>query len=286
MTLKYPADIDGSRDFMKFTIGDYVAPIRGLGGYTSDYRENNAPLRGDTIILNMPNDIGSTFTGAWAGKNTTGLAQAALGIASKVNRNGTAKEMQNKLDREIIKNNDFKDLIGAGVEDAIRFLGDTLGSAPGLGANLGANEFLQIGTGQIINPNTELFYGGNSLRTHAYNFKLIPQSQAEASSIIQIVERFKKACLPKKESSLFGKDFKNFIKVPEVCEITFCDAGGRENKNLPKYKVSAFTSVSTSYITDGQYMSFRGGEPIGINLTLTLTELKLVYNEDIGSKAR
>ena len=293
MTLKYPADIDGSRDFMKFTIGDYVAPIRGAGeeyagGYTSDY--STTPLRGETIILNMPSDIGSTFTGAWAGKNTTGLAQAALGVVRSAGAvKDDAKKMQEQLQTGILDDagsNILKQLLGAGVEDAIRFLGDTLGSAPGLGANLGANDFLQIGTGQIINPNTELFYGGNSLRTHAYNFKLIPQSQAEASSIIQIVERFKKACLPKKESSLFGTDFKNFIKVPEVCQITFCGAGGGENENLPKYKVSAFTSVSTSYITDGQYMSFRGGEPIGINLTLTLTELKLVYNEDIGSKAR
>jgi len=33
-------------------------------------------------------------------------------------------------------------------------------------------------------------------------------------------------------------------------------------------------------------MSFRGGEPIGINLTITLKELKLVYRDDIGTTAR
>lgn len=284
MSLRYPENINGSRDFIKFTIGEYSAPVAG-GGYIGF--DKLPALRGEEIFLNMPSEIGSSFTGAWQGKNTTGLAQAALNIVKGVGDAGKkADKFQQELQQKVINDSNLKNLLGAGVEDAIRFLGDTLGQAPGLGGNLLASDFLQIGTGTIINPNTELFYGGQTLRSHAYNFKLIPQSKSEAAQILQIVERFKKACLPKRATALFGGNFKNFIKVPDVCQVQFCDAGGGENKNLPKYGISAFTAVSTSYITDNQYMSLRDGEPIGISLSISLTELKLVFNEDIGEIAR
>jgi hypothetical protein len=287
MTLKYPADIDGSRDFVKFTIGNYNPPVAG-GNYVS----NLSDLRGDTIILNMPSDIGSSFSGAWGGKNTTGLAQLALnavkGVGEATKNGKTFRDpaaFKSQIDTKT-SGDTLKNIFGAAIEDAVTFLGDTLGQAPGLGGNLTANDFLQIGTGTIINPNTELFYGGPSLRTHGYSFKLIPQSKDEAKNILEIVERFKKACLPTAGEAVFGGTYKNFIGVPEVCQIQFCGSGGGENPNLPKYKISAFTAVSTSYITDGGYMSFRDGEPIGINLTLALTELKLVFRDDIGSTAR
>lgn len=288
MTLKYPANIDGSRDFIKFTIGKYEPPVATGGASVASYVSDLPELSGDAIVLNMPSDIGSSFTGAWAGKSTTGLAQAALSGVRGLGNLAKASDFQNKLNtlNTDLQGNLGTNLMGAGVEDVVKFLGDTLGQAPGLGSNLGANDFLQIASGTIINPNTELFYGGPELRTHGYSFKLIPQSKVEAENIRQIVERFQQACLPKKGTSLFGAKIRNFIPVPEVCQIQFCGAGGGENKNLPKYKTSAFTSVSASYITDGQYMSFRDGEPIGINLTITLKELKLVYRDDIGSSAR
>lgn len=283
MTLKYPLNIDGSRDYVKFTIGEYVPPISG-GSYVSDFTQE---LRGETILLNMPSDLGSSFSGAWGGKNTTGLAQLALGIVrgiGKATGNGIFDPKQFK-DIKTDATGLGRTVAGAAIEDAVTFLGDTLGQAPGLGGNLTANDFLQVGTGTIINPNTELFYGGPSLRTHGYSFKLIPQSKDEAAQILQIVDAFKKACLPSQGQAVFGSNYKNFIKVPNVCKVQFCDSRG-ENPNLPKYKISAFTAVSTSYITDGGYMSFRDGEPIGINLTVSLTELKLVFRDDIGSTAR
>jgi hypothetical protein len=43
--------------------------------------------------------------------------------------------------------------------------------------------------------------------------------------------------------------------------------------------------VDVDYITEGQYMTFSDGHPIGINLTVELTELKLVFSEEIKSGA-
>jgi hypothetical protein len=167
-------------------------------------------------------------------------------------------------------------------EDILKFLGDEFAKLPGLGANLGANDILQLTAGTIINPNTELLYSGSSLRTHGYTFKLIPQTKSEAQNVIKIVEIFKKACAPKSKAALFAGNFRNFIGVPDICRISFMGDGG-ENPYLPRYKPSAITSVSVNYVTDGGYISFREGEPLGVSLTVSLMELKLIYDDEIGS---
>jgi len=141
MALRYPADINGSRDFVKFTIGDYDPPVATGGAEAASYVSNLPNLSGDTIVLNMPSDIGSSFTGAWAGKSTTGLAQAALSGVRGLGNLATGSEFQNKLNslNTDLQGNVGTNLMGAGVEDVVKFLGDTLGKAPGLGSNLGAN---------------------------------------------------------------------------------------------------------------------------------------------------
>ena len=281
--LKYPATIDGSSDYMLFEFGEYKTPIKGgKGAYTTNV---DFSASGNTVALNMPSDIGTQFTGAWAGKDTTSIAQVALNtIQGPVKALTTGKKGDLKQGLENIFKNanttvgNFAKSLG---DDALRFLGEGFSNLPGMGANLNTNDILQLTSGIIINPNTELLYGGMSLRTHGYTFKLIPQSKDEADQVIQIVSRFKEACLPKISSAIFGVDGRNFINIPEVCRIKFMKGAGGENEYLPKYKPSGITSVNVSYITDGNYMSFSDGKPIGVQLTVSLTELKLVFKDDV-----
>lgn len=293
--MRYPEDINKSTDFMSFQIGKYLSPLKGPNGTIStSYQPQPAftKTNGEIAYLNMPDSIGSRFTGAWAGKPTTALAQVALG--------GVATPLGTLLKDGKLTGLNFAlvtkgatDALGGLTTDIAKTITTALGQVPGIGANLTANDILQISTETIINPNTELLYGGPELRTHGYTFKLIPQSKSEATEILKIVNMFKKACLPEGKSQFFGgsANTRNFIGIPDICEIKFMSRSSNgaviENPHLPKYKYSAFTSVSTNYITDNQYMSYRDGEPIGISLTITMTELKLVFREDlIENKAR
>jgi hypothetical protein len=285
--LVYPETIDASSDFVKFEFYEYDTPYKGgaSGNEAGQdyYATKSLTKKGSPIYLPMPDEIGSSFGGNWSGKDVTGLAQLALGTVGKAVGGllqGNFKQGAEGV-TNIFKADTLKALGGGLAADGLTALGEKFQQAPGLGANLGTNDILQLTTGTIINPNTELLYGGTGLRTHGYTFRMIAQSKTEATSILNIVNEFKKACAPKQKSSLFGNLTRNFIAVPDLCQITFCKAGGSENDNLPKYKVSGITSVNVGYITDGKYIAFTGGEPIGVTLSLSLIETKLVFREDI-----
>ena len=290
MALRYPEDIKESNDFIKFAFYEYRDPVEGRGTtYSNEDSELKGTKTGEEIYLIMPNDIGSNFTGAWGGRETTSLAQFALGTIkgpmSGAVTGGFTEGLKGTLST-LTKSETYKSLGKAMGDDGIKFLADTFSKLPGLGANLSVNDVLQLTTGTILNPNTELLYGGTSLRQHGYSFKMIPQSKTEAGEVIKIVQQFQKACLPKAKGAIFGTTGRNFISVPPLCEVTFHGAGGGENKNLPKYKLSGITSVNVSFVTDGNYMSFRDGEPIGLQLTIGLTETKLIFSDEIGDKYR
>lgn len=288
--LVYPENIKESTDYIKFEFGTYASPFKAAPGGSAVTGYNNTieafSVSGDPIYLPMPNDIGSAFQGNWGGKEVTGVAQIALStaVAGGDILKGDFAAAKTQFTGLFTKDT-VKDVAGGGLQDLLRTLGDGFSQLPGMGANLTANEVLQLTTESIVNPNTELLYSGTGLRTHGYSFKLIPRSDTEGATIMQIVERFKKACAPKGNVEIFGDTFRNFIGIPDLCKVSFIGSGGGENTNLPRYKTSAITSVNVGYVTDGQYVSYRDGRPLGVSLSVSLMETKLVFSEEIGSGA-
>jgi hypothetical protein len=292
---RFPEDIESnSGDYIKFEFFEYRSPIAGAaaGSFSSYQSEIPRGKRGVSIFLTMPSDIQSNFSGAWGGKETTSLAQAALGAVAGVANFATTGDINTLKSKTTFLNDPakaFKSTLKALGDDTIKYLADSFAKLPGLGANLGPNDVLQLTTGNILNPNTELLYGGLGLRSHGYSFKMIPRTKGEATAMINIVQAFKEACLPDSGGAIFGTDGRNFLKVPDLCEVTFWRRnengnGILENEYLPKYKLSGITSVNVSYVTDGNYMAFTDGKPMGIQLTVGFTETKLVFRDDVKTK--
>lgn len=302
MAYRYPTDIESCSDFVVFDFFQYETPIKGASGagsnvsinYTTDFTgltKSSIP----SIYLNMPSDIGSAFTGGWGGKDTTSLAQFGLKtIASPVAKALAGGDLggatQNILSN--LSNLDtYKNLGKALGDDVLKALANGFNQIPGIGSNLSASDILQLTNNQILNPNTELLYGGPQLREHGYNFKLIPRSTQEADQVVGIVDSFKKAALPNADGAIFKSKGNNFISIPDLCLVSFKTrtASGSlvPNNYLPKYKVSGIRSVSANYITDNGYMSYSDGKPLGISLTISLMETKLVFRQDlVDGKAR
>lgn len=69
-----------------------------------------------------------------------------------------------------------------------------------------------------------------------------------------------------------------------MCRVSFHRGGSSsgEHPYLPRFKTSAITSVSVDYITEGQYMTFEDGRPIGLTLNVNFKELKLLFADEIG----
>ena len=55
-----------------------------------------------------------------------------------------------------------------------------MGNLPGINAS--TNQLLARGTGAIINPNTEVLFGGPQIRSFNYSFRMTTRSSKEATS--------------------------------------------------------------------------------------------------------
>lgn len=295
--LKYPENLDGSGpDFVKFTFFNYDPALKGATNTTAGYNASTTSVARskiatdagvDSIVISMPNDIASTISGDWGSKGMTGLARAALGSVSAGVEAALGKNQTSAFNLPTIAKEAASGFAGGFAEDALKAMVNGLQSVQGLGSNLSASDVLGLVSTSIINPNTELLYQGTSLRRHAYRFKMIATSSTEADTILKIAQLFKKIAAPKgKDQELLGLRNRNFIGIPDVCDVTFHRGGegrGEIHTDLPSYKRSAITSVGVDYVTEGQYMTFSDGKPIGINLSLELTELKLLFSEEIGT---
>jgi hypothetical protein len=296
--LKYPKDISAEY-YIKFQFYKYEPPYSQASATTARVNQNDTTRGYNTsvennlqrsgapeIYLPMPADIGSQYSGQWGGQGVNTAASSILSTIGQAAGMTTGGGMKNAA--TIIKNalnlpaGNPDDAIGTGLEAAFQSAKEFLNKTPLIGANLTTNQLLSLGTNAILNPNTELLYNGTDLRTHGYKFKLVPNSSSEATDIKKIVEIFKKAALPKRQASVFGADARNFIGIPDVCKVEFIKRGGGNNVNLPKYKLSAISNVDVNYITDGQYIEYEDGFPLGIELTLAFKELKLLFSEEIG----
>ena len=141
------------------------------------------------------------------------------------------------------------------------------------------------------------------MRNFSLNYKLVPRNKDELDQVKGIIRTFKKAMLPYGDSgykdpggtiladiATFGVDpnaegsiAANYIKVPDVCRVSFMKGGGL-NENVPQYKVCAITGVDISYTPDGAYATTKDGGMVAYQLSLSFQETKLVFREDIKEK--
>jgi len=281
--LKYPKEtaMADDSDYVLFEFYDYSPPF-GKKATSGDYNQASqytAAASHSSIVLYMPEDVSTGFRTNWGGKNFSNIG---AGLLRSAGSNGLAS-MASKL--------------GETAGDAIAKI-DSMAAAAAInkvvgkitGDNLTNDDIFGSISGAILNPNTELLFGGVDMRNFQLNFKLVPRSKSEADDINEIIKTFKKAMLPSKNAS--GADiigdiaFKNnnvgFIGVPKVCNVTFMHGSG-EHKHLPKYKMCAITSVDVNYTPDGQYATYVNsqGQPVAIGLALNFQETKICFAEDI-----
>ena len=60
------------------------------------------------------------------------------------------------------------------------------------GGNVTTNQLLARGSGEVLNPNMELLFGGPTLRNFRFNYKLTPRNEKEAQQVKLIIRAFKR----------------------------------------------------------------------------------------------
>jgi len=244
------------------------------------YNQTDYTEIGNPVIMYVPEDISTGYRANWEGKNISTLATDGLrAMAQKGFGNKALGAVQTAANFA----NRLGPLIGAATlqEATSRLTGDTLSY----------NDIFGGISGAIMNPNTELLYGGPQLRNFTLNFKLYARHENEAKQISGIIRQFNQIMLPSMDPGVvlgFNKDDKNegirlgFIGVPKLVQVSYMH-GGKENPHLPRFKMCALTNIDTNYTPDGAYSVRYDGRPVAHTLSLSFQETKVCFAEDIAS---
>lgn len=146
-----------------------------------------------------------------------------------------------------------------------------------------SGEQVEKGAGIIANPNTNTTFSGSGVRSFSFNYKFIPESEAESATVKKIIRRFKGLSY----AALSSDDKENpaslLLTYPPIWEIKFLTLeGGRyvENSFMPKLFKCYLTAVETNY-NPSTNVFFRDGAPNEIELTVTYQETRALSRNDI-----
>jgi len=276
--LRYPEKISPTQDVIKFEVVEYV-PV-GTSLTRSSARALGRP--GATaggkslakIYLPMPNDINVGNTVSWNEGDLNSFAALAyqasvglMGVDNKAELNALGSELKTALESTGLMGKD-------GVDAAQKALA---GAAAGAltGANIDMNTIFSRTSGQIINPNKELLFGGVNLREFSYSFVFSPRSPEEGQTVRKIIHTFKKYSAAKS-----GNKGGFFLSSPDVFRISYLHQNAKDHPFLNKMKVCALKSVQVNYTGSSVYSTYYDGTPTHIVMGLTFGEIEPIYYED------
>ena len=272
--LRYPKAINKTQDFMKFTLLEYKAKKVGSGadgtgfGFGSRTRVGPRGEAGDRTILGsvalpIPGGIRDENGANWGGKTMnelqiqgSELARALTGASGE----GAGNVAEKIVDRLGINDGETK----TALQEAFA-------------ANaVGAQGLLARTRGAILNPNLELLFESPTLRPFSFTFDFAPRSKEEADEVIRIIRFFKQGSAPiRSESNLF-------LLAPHTFQVHYILGGDAtaEHPFIGKMKECAVTKVQVDYTPQQNYSTLKGGYMTSYKLTLQMTELEPVFNDD------
>lgn len=292
VSLRYPIDIaEQESDYMYFEFFDYEPPFKkgtttaGLDGYNSTAGGGKPSSKLAKILLYMPEGVTTSYKADWTGKKFSNIAAGLLTAGGAITE-GKVKDFMKETGNTVGSAfGRFKD------EAAFKAVNALISSVTG--DSLTRNDVFSSTGGAILNPNAELIFGGHDLRTFRVKFLMVPYSKQEAIQVDQISRVFKKAMLPKYNTSNSGffqgssdpsaAGAHGWIGLPNLCRFTFM-RGSSAHPHLTQYKMCAITDYDVSYTPDGVYASTYEGYPVATQIEIGFIETKLVYDEDISKE--
>tara|TARA_Y100001970_G_scaffold196718_1_gene239269 strand:+ start:536 stop:1570 length:1035 start_codon:yes stop_codon:yes gene_type:complete len=175
----------------------------------------------DTIYLYLPKQLSEKHNQGWgqvnlgpAGKELVGIAAEAANAEGGIDTDSVAEKIKSAAQSAMPQ-------IGYGA--ASKVINAAI-SATGGTANVSREQLTSIIGKKIFNPYAEATYTGQgNFRDHSWNWELVPKSTADATTIYDIIQRFRYWSLP----GLSGGN--KWLTIPEyfrVSTVRYIDKGG------------------------------------------------------------
>lgn len=274
LTLAYPPSL-GSEScpaWIKFTIYG-----RKLAARTNQIK---------TIGLYMPENASMPSTASWenekVGMRGHGVLNAINTMAQKY-ESSSGKSFANELTIGNINDELIKSVVGemgsaavdmgtnVAQQGAAGLLNKAINAATGREGTLASN--LSMAVGAVPNPFLTAVYRGTDFRSFSFSFNLFPHNEEECELIMQIIQSFREAALPKAQT--------NYIRsIPLEFDIAYM-FGSKVNTYIHRFKPSVCTGIDLNYTGNGSWTVMRNAMPASIILNLKFSEIEIVTRGDV-----
>jgi hypothetical protein len=231
-----------------------------------------------SIYLPFPENLSQAF-GISYSQRDTGYATAILesSLGEKVSKSLTqlSGNKNNSEDIGAILNNMSQNLSGVTVKDLgsdLAKIGFRAGNFLLSSVEEDIGGLTQQALGQIPNPHPTVFFKGLQLRSFPLNWRLVPKSSNEASTLKKILDEIKRNCLPKKNAALDSLRYPNFVEI--------IPRGAAADK-IGKYKRTLVSSITINYTPEGTSAWFHDGYPVAVQLAMEFQEVENFTSEDV-----
>ena len=305
--VKYPQDLSMQQDHMTIQCYTYEPPYSaeftktdktadGAGG-SAVGAQRGSPFRmkiGAPIILPMPNNIQDTNQRVW---EESSMNNQALDAIRKAGKNTLFKSLLSDVGLGDIEASiaNMQSIFQSTTQQSGRadFFANKMSQLAGdRGFDISSDQILARTGGVIANSNTELLFGGVSLRSFEFQWLLTPRDDQEAHNIRMIIRAFKQWSAPRKTSKLVSGDNPTlggtgqaggpsyFLGTPNVFKLKYETDGNKPILGMHQFKACALTDISVNYTPEGQWMAYERGQPTAYSMTLKFNELEPIYNTD------
>ena len=227
------------------------------------------------VELPIPQEVSDSNTVSWGEDKMNIFQLAGITAASQVQKDA-GQSFQQALDF-MNKGISFKGF-DEGTQNAIRnaISGAAINQ---LGGNVSMSSIISRTTGQVLNSNLELLFGGVNLRSFPFSVTFTPRYYEEMLEVKQIIRQLKSSMNAKGKTMSAGSASGAFLKSPDVFSLRYLH-NGQDHPFLNQFKMCALTGMSVNYTNAGTYASYGDGSPVSIRLNMTFKELNPIYSED------
>ena len=279
--MRYPTDmIDSSMDYFKIEILKNIKQGGGFGSISALSSGSRAAQISDqyasegakkTIILPIPGNIQDNNGAQWGENKLNDFAAAALGIVGSVVESNELADIPGNVTKKM---NELQSSGGGSdVANYAKMVAATT-AVNALGANVTIGGLLARSSGQVINQNLEMVFGGVTIRSFNFGWDLVPRSREEAYVVKSIIKSLKIHSAAKLDNDGMG-----FLNAPDIFRIGYYK-GGKPHPFLNRFKTCALTNMSVNYTGSGTYATYDDGTPVHMKLDLSFKELNPIYRED------
>lgn len=228
------------------------------------------------ICLPLPGNLQSGLSSSFS--DTSRMMNAGVEFAQRANMQTVLDDVNALMSS--VSDPTFAEARGTAAAVIVGGIAGAVNSGKGgviSGAAAGAASQASLNYGLGLNPMTEATYSGTGMRSHSFDFTMVPRNVAEADSINSIIQTLQDGAIG--EAALQSTNL--ILKYPNLHEVRFMSANGEPIPGILQIPDSFLDSINVVYNPIGAGRLMDDDRPTSYRVSLNFKESKALTQQDV-----